>query len=396
MNKVALNDVDSDLISNPTIKLLRTIDSPFQRTIKLSEEDNESFELYDCAIKNKITLLYLQSLKNQGTLNKLNSKYEEEHIHYLKFRKGVGKVSEVLNAANIEYMIFKTIKPFPTIHGDADIMVLGSDGMYKKAIEILLKAGYIPQLSDLIDVKTLTCEEEYKKAVEILFRPTHGGGKYGLKHISPTGTDFIDQECNIGIDLQKDMALSHVIYMDKYKFRGLITETRLLDGIKTNIPTPELDLAIVIAHSLAEQLFLLGEFYTFLYRLSEMREEQINNFIKILKENMLTMAAKSFVTVASVLCNKAYGELPEKIERLQIELGYDELEASMLIKNNFKIPHRYGGRTLINIFSEKMKEKRFRKSVGVQMIKMLNPKLMRLVVKSLIEMRMREYYLKQI
>ena len=381
-------------ISSRSIKLLRTIGSPLQPTTKISEEDNESSELYDHAVKNKIPLLYLESLKQQEELNKLKSKYKEEYARYLKFLDGVARVSEVLNAADIEYAIFKTIKPFPTVHGDADIIVLGDDGMYERAVEYLLKAGYASQLPGLVDVKALTNEEDYRKAAKILVKPTHG--KYGLGHISPTGTDLVDPERIIDIDLQKELALSYVIYMDKNNFKGHITEVELLNGAKIKTPTPELDLAIVIAHSLAEQMYLLGEYYAFLYRLSEMDEKGFNNFIDILKENKLTIAAKSFVTITAVLCEGAYGEVPEKVEGLLDEFGYEQSEAKRLVKSDFKVPHRYGGLALSKVVLEKMKEKRFRRSVALQLIKMVDPKLMRLVVRSLIEMRKREYYLKAV
>ena len=381
---------------NLTLKLLKTIGSPFQPTKERLEESNESLELYDHAVKNKIPLLYLNALKQGENLNELKSKYEEEHVRYLKFLNGVARVSEVLNAADLEFLIFKTIKPFPVVHGDADIIVLGDDGMYKQAVEVLLKAGYIPQLSNLVDVKMLAREEEYKKAVEILVKPTHGGGKYGLKHVSPTGTDFVDPEWKLDIDLQKELALSYVIYMDKNNFKRHITETEVPNGAGIKTPTPELDLAIVIAHSLAEQMYLLGECYTFLYRLSKMDKESIGNFVNILKENKLTTAAKSFITVTAVLCEEAYGEVPKKVDRLLDELGYEESEAKRLIKSNFKAPHRYGWLTLSKVFLEKMKEKRFRRSVLVQMVKMRNPRLIRLVIKSIIEMRKREYYLKEV
>ena len=383
------------ILPHPTIKLLRTIGSPFLPMTETSEESNESSELYNHAIKNKIPLLYLESLKQQERLNKLKMKHEKEHARYLKFLDGVERVSEVLNAAKIEHGVFKTIKPFPTVHGDADIIVLGDDGMYERAVEYLLKAGYTPQLSSLVDVETLTSEEDYEKAVKVLVKPTHGGGKHGLGHISPAGTDLVDPERIIDIDLQKDLALSHVIYVDKNNFKGHITEVELLNGAKIKVPTPELDMAIVIAHSLAEQMYLLGEFYTLLYRLSEMDDVGVSNFINILKENKLTMAARSFVTVTAVLCKEAYGKIPEKVNRLLDEFGYDDNEAERLVKRGFKIPHRYGWLALIKVFIEKMGEKRFRRSIGVQMLKMLDPRLMRLVIAYVAEMRKREYYLKK-
>lgn len=381
---------------NKTIKLLRTIGSPFLAGTETSKEGNESLELYAHAVKNKIPLLYLESLKQQEELNKLKSKYKEEYARYLKFLDGVARVSEVLDAADIEYAIFKTIKPFPTVHGDVDIIVLGDDGVYERAVEYLLKAGYASQLPGLVDVKALTSEEDYRKAAKILVKPTHGGRKHGLGHISPTGTDLVGPERIIDIDLQKELALSYVIYMDKNNFKGHITEVELLNGAKIKTSTPELDLAIVIAHSLAEQMYLLGEYYAFLYRLSEMDGEKFNNFIDILKENKLTIAAKTFVTITAVLCEGACGEVPEKVEGLLDEFGYEQSEAKRLVKSDFKVPHRYGGLALSKVFLEKVKEKSFRRSVALQLIKMVDPKLMRLVIRSLIEMRKREYYLKEV
>ena len=384
------------ILPDPTIKLLRTVGSPFFSTTEACKQYNESLELYNHAVKNKIPLLYLETLKQQENLNELKSKYEEEYARYLKFLDGVTRVSEVLNAADIEYAIFKTIKPFPTVHGDADIIVMGDDGMYKRAVEYLLKAGYTPQLSGFVDVETLTSKEDYRKAAKTLVKPTHGGGKHGLGHISPTGTDLVDPERIIDIDLQKELALNYVIYMDKNKFRGYITEITLPNGAKIKTPTSELDMAIVIAHSLAEQMYLLGEYYAFLYRLSEMDGMGLNNFIDILKENKLTTAAKSFITITAVLCEEACGKVPKKIEELLDEFGYDAAEAGRLVKSGFKVPHRYGWSTLIKIFIEKMEEKRFRRSVLVQMVRMLDPRLMRLVIAYVAEMRRREYYLKKV
>jgi hypothetical protein len=374
-----------------SIKLLRIIGSPLTTT-EASVDNNEPLELHDYAIKNKIPLLYLDSLRQQGKLNELKTKYEEEYTRYSTFLNGLAKVSKVLNTAEIDYAVFKTIKPFSTVQGDVDIIILGDDDMYKKAVEALLKASYIPQLSELVDVKTLTSEEEYNRAVELLIKPTYGK----KQRISPGGGDLIDPAYNLDIDLQKEVATSHVIYIDKNNFRGDITETVLLKEAKIKVPTPELDMALVIAHSLVEQMYLLGEFYTLLYRLSKMDEEKINNFIDILKVNKLIMAARTFVTITSALCKEAYGEVPEKIERLLNELGYEESEARRLITNGFKVPHRYGWLTLSKVFLEKMNEKRFRRSVAVQMVKMLDPRLMRLVISSIIEMRQREFYLKEV
>ena len=49
--------------------------------------------------------------------------------------------------------------------------------------------------------------------------------------------------------------------------------------VRVKTPTPELDLGIVIIHSLTEYLYLLGEYYSFLYTLARMNEGEIDEFV---------------------------------------------------------------------------------------------------------------------
>ncbi len=365
MNKLpvlSLHNLNSDLSLNQTIKPLKTIGSPFISNKKSFLEGTESLELYDLALKNKISLLYLKALKQQGKLNKLKIKYDEEYRRYLKFLDGLGKVSKILDAADIEYVIFKTIKPYMAVPGDVDIIVLDNNDACIKANENLLKAGYR--------------EEE-------------------IRTPGPALPDLIGPEGDIIIDLQDELEISYVIYMDKSKFKGHIVKTKIPSSDREiKMLTPELDLAVVVIHSLTEHLYIGGEYYTFLHLLARMNEREINDFVTILKENKITAAAKSFITITAVLHKAIYGVIPEKLEHVLDKLGYEKSEAKRLIKSDFKVPHRYGWLTLTKVFLEKMKEKRFRRSVGTQMVKMLNPKLSVLVIRSLIEMRKREYYLK--
>jgi hypothetical protein len=358
----SLGNLNFDIQSNSTIKLLRTIGSPLISNKKSFVDGTESLELYDLAVKNKIPLLYLESIKQQGKLNKLKMKYDEEYARYLKFLDGVGKVSKILDAADIEYVIFKTVKPYPAVPGDVDIVVLGNNDEYRRANGILLKAGY---------------REEEAKAIG---------------HELP---DLIDPEGDIIIDLQDELELSYVIYMDKNKFRGHIVKTVIPSGVEIKTLTPELDLAITIIHSLTEYLYLLGEYYTFLYMLSIMNEREIDGFITILKENKITAAAKSFITIVTILHKIAYGVIPEKLEYLLDKIGHEKSEAGRLVKSDFKMPHRYGISTLVKVILEKMGERRFRRSVALQLIKMLNPRLIKHVIGEVIERQRREYYLKE-
>ena len=360
---INVSNLNLDLLSNQTVKLLRTIGSPFIANKKPSVDNAESLELYDFAVKNKISLLYLEALKQQGKLNRLKKRYDEEHARYLKFLDGMGKVSKMLDAAGIKYVIFKTIKPYLAVPGDVDIIVLDDNNAYMRAYEIFHEAGY--------------------------------RDKEGVKSGS-TGPDLISPESDIIIDLQDELELSYVVYMDKNKFRGHMVKKEIPSGVQIKTLTPELDLAIVIIHSLTEYLYLLGEYYTLLHSLARMNERETDDFVAILKENKITAAAKAFVTITAVLHEVAFGIMPEKLEYILGNLGYEKAEAERLVESNFKVPHRYGVSTVVKVILEKMREKRFRRSVGVQVVKMLNPQLTRYMISEIIERQKREYYLKEL
>lgn len=377
---------------NQTMKLIKIIGSPF-----ISEDEKldncESTELYNIAIKNKIPLLYLQALDHRDELNKLKDKYQKEIDKYNKFLNTTIKVAKLLNENNINYAIIKTLRPFPYVPGDIDVLIL-DDEEHKKAIRILLENRYLPELTDLVDITNLKTDKDYEYAVRILTTPTYGG-EHGLKHVSPTGCDFIDPETNVPIDLQKELAISYVIYMDKNKFDGKIINVNI-SGIDVRKPCKELDLAIVIIHSLTEQLYLLGEYYTFLYTLSEMSDKNLDSFIEIIYEHKMTKIVSAFVTITSTLHNVAHGFIPEKLQFLLDEFGINRIEHKALRYNNFKMPHRYSLLTTASAFVEKFKDKRFKTSVLTQLLKTVsNPKLMKLVIKELTIRRVREYYIKE-
>lgn len=362
-------------LKNPTLEILRTIGSPLSPNQGSEAAAGESGELYRLAAKNKVSLLFLKALEQQGRLNELKQKYEEECIRYLNLFKAAGKASYILESANIEYAIFKTIKPYPAVPSDIDIIILGEHGRYKKAVETLLKADYLPSIADILDVNTLTSPDKYKQAVEILTKPT-----YEKAHISPTGVGLRDTGHDCIVDLQKEVAASYIIYMDKDKFQKHLIKAELSGEGEARILIPELDLAVIIAHSLMEQTFHLGEFYSFAYYLSKMDDSQIDGFINIIRENNIRAAAKACATISARLHREAYGTVPEKIEFILGKLGKDTAEAKALVRSNFKTPHRYRALTVAGVLTEKLRGPRFRKSVVIQLTKMLNPKLARLVL----------------
>jgi len=140
--------MESDPLSgNDTIEIIRTIGSPFVHDEMLPAE--EDVKLYQYAIANKIPLLYLESIKSQGKLNQLTAQYSEECTKHQRFLNAIAKVSRIFEMSDIEYSLVKTLKPYPSVPNDIDVIIMGDDRMYRRAIEALLRAHYIPFVEHL-------------------------------------------------------------------------------------------------------------------------------------------------------------------------------------------------------------------------------------------------------
>ena len=127
---------------NETIKLLRVVGSPFTETLELPQDGKEAGGLYALSIRNKMPLLYLDRLKKQGKLGELEAAYDKRSARQGKFYSSITSTSEILDAAGIEYALIKTVKPYPVVPNDVDILCLGANNEYLKARQALLEAGY--------------------------------------------------------------------------------------------------------------------------------------------------------------------------------------------------------------------------------------------------------------
>ena len=344
---------------NQTIRLLRAIGSPF--TSAKADSSAETQEQYDLAYKNKIPLLYLDTLKQQGKLKELEPEYREHCDRYDTFLRVLAKSAKTLEAAHIEYVAFKSVRPYRAVPGDIDIIIYGDGNVYDQACDAFLR-------------------QDYKEAVSDGPTPTRG--------------DLMDFKENVPLDLQVELRLSHIVYMDKENFRKDIVEARLPGGGGVRILNPEYDLATVIIHSISEQLYILGEYYTFLHRLVQMDDRQRSRFVDVLKKNRIKSAARAHLTITATLCQAAYGAIPDKLERLLDEIGVERSTVSRVVKSDFEMPQRYGIRATARVGLEKMKEKKFRRSVGSQFVHMLDPRMAVFVISKGLERRRRKYYIK--
>lgn len=352
---------------NLTIKLLRTIGSPFAERFESPQDPSEALQLYNHALKNKIGLLYLEGLKEQGRLGELESEYGEQCKKRSKILLTLARAAKLLDSAGIEYVIFKSNMPYPAITNDVDILLLGSDAELGRAAQVMLQSGY-KQIGD-------------EAPLEVMFHDSRD-----VPHADPREKDIYD------VDLYKEVGATHIIYMDKRKLSEYTIQAKLLDE-EVKILISEAELATMLIHSVfPEQIYTLMLYYAILYYVTAMSVEETERFIDLIKGNHIAVAARSSIGITAELHEAAHGFIPEEIQEILIKLGAGTSEASRPKKSNFETPHKYGMLTVIAALLEKMRERRARNSIIKQMLHMLNPWYAKYVVSVVIDRRKRETY----
>lgn len=354
-----------------TLKLLRTIGSPFVPSSELAVSDGETNQLYQLAVRNKIGLLYLETLKGWGALGNLQSEYERGYLRYSETVATAARICAVLDAAGIDYVLYKFVKPYPSTPSDVDILFLGSDNDYRETLRMLFASSYFR----LGAAPHQVIAYDLRGGIENMDTRLWGGKEGGVYYI----------------DLYDEVAASHVIYVDKEHLRQYTADVEL-NGYQVRSLAPEADLAVGIAHSvIPEQLYTLADYYITLYCLDKMRETGITNFVAIIGADRLTLASRASLRMTAYFHQVAHGFIPEPLKSLADRLGVKDLgEASS--QGDCSAPYRFGVLTVAGALAEKLPSGKFIKSAVVQMVHMLNPRFGKRVAADLIFRRRRLTY----
>jgi hypothetical protein len=342
-----------------TIKLLRIIGSPFipeTNCVEPPEEKNEILNLYNCAKKNRMPLLYLIALKKWNKLGNLREKYEVMYKRSLMTYTAISKASKVLQKEDIKHALFKTIRPYPATTIDIDIIIFDSQE-YNKSIEAMINVNY-------------------KKL---------GSG--------PNSTTVQDQDIRMGVDLYKEIAVSQIIYLNKKNINSYILKNKITDTNESvNNLSPSADLIALIAHSIfKEQMHTLSEYYSTLYFLAQMNSNEIENFLSMIHENAIVKAAQIHLGITAELHKLAHNMLPEKLKKIIRNLKVDAFESKRL--ENSVTPHKFHILTIAKAFSEKIrKEEKIRTSIPKQFLSMFNPDFTSDVIKRVVNNITRKTY----
>ena len=271
-------------------------------------DDNFS-QFLKLAKKNKVSFLFLKNVKSKvaNFPESLFLSYEEQYNNAVGLTKFV---AAHLKEAHVPYTFFKTIKPFPYLPSDVDVLLFSNNDLTKV-------------------IKSL--ENQGCKVLD--------GDAYGVTMYSP--------EYNLNIDLTTQIAVTGLSYVDKFSLLDHVVNADF-HGTKIRSLSPASDLLVVTAHSiLKEQMFTLSDYY-FLVMLVKHWTEAAN----LAQKFYLTSALKTIFSMTAALTVNVFGPtnpLMDDFSSLGIThvVDYDK---------NFELPKKYALDTILVEFLRKIKD----------------------------------------
>ncbi len=331
-----------------TANLVRLIGTPFNSNKFRAPCDKYLEQVYEKAFSERVAPLYLHLLKYEGWSDNL-----EERFRFVQRREKMtlNVLTELANNLNewneSGYCIFKSIKPYPAIPNDTDVLIFGGRKEYESALAYLYECGYI--------------FHEWAPLQTTLYDP-RGKGKIGK---GKKGGIYY-------IDVYTDISTDYFLYINKNSLIPYV-EKRELNGTVIRNVQKEIELSITLFHNVfPERTFQLEHFYVPLYHLKDDGFDT-NVMIEFAEEQRLVYAMAANLTIVEYIHNKVFGFVPEKIRQLLDRWHRNEFELDRFRKMGEKTPHMFSPRTFWMAFLHKIKDNAALKSLFVQGLHMLNP-----------------------
>jgi hypothetical protein len=341
-----------------TADLIKLIGTPFASGNSRARSDEILVQIYEKAFCDRVAPLYLHKFKYEGWSDELEERFYLVQKREEMTLKILADLSANLNEWDKNgYIIFKSIKPYPAIPNDTDVLIFGGKKEFNFALEYLYNLGYV--------------FHEWAPMQTTLYDP-RGKGKIGKG--KKGGTYYID--------VYSDISTDYFMYVDK---RSLIpyVHTIELNGIQVKTIRKEVDLAIILFHNIfPERTFQLEHFYMPLYHLKE-QDFDLNTFIEFAERQKLEYAVSTNLTIVEFLHNKIFSFAPDRIRRLLDHWGRNECELERFKHIGKETPYLFSPKIFWATFLHKICDNAALKSLFVQGLHMLNPVFFADVAKSL-------------
>lgn len=306
-------------------RLLRVIGSPFVGANNAGFEPF-SWELYRLAESNKIVLSYLSRV-NKDMVTK--DPYEQHSLRLGVLLNAMCDVCNIFNSLNIDYVIFKTLRPYSEEVADIDILCLGDRDEYEKMINVVAGKGY--RLMERSFYCTTFEDPRYRFGTEVMI------DLYSRVSVGPL------------VYLDKGLLKSHVVMVDAGSCR-----VRTLD--------PVAELLMLMAHSIIKEgRYILAEYLSTLHFLAVMNDEQLMEFIDLVRKAKLTYASRIHLSITAYLHRVAHGFIPVKLKQMLKALGGPVIVSQEMLCS--EPPYPFSLRVFARVFAEKLRDPVFRRSI---------------------------------
>jgi hypothetical protein len=341
-----------------TTNLVKLIGSPFISAEFDKPCDQYLEQMYEKAFYERVAPLLLHKFRHEGWSPEL-----EKRFNFVLTREDMTRKVLMDLAGNLNdwdetgYCIFKSIKPYPAIPNDTDVLIFGGEKEFESAVGHLYQCGYI--------------FHEWAPMQTTLYDP-RGKGKIGKG--KKGGTYYID--------VYADIATDYFLYLNKKCLLPYIESRELNGNIIRNVRN-EIELAIILFHNVfPERTFQLEHFYLPLYHLND-DDFDINIMIKFVEKQNFVFAVATNLTLVEYIHKKIFGYSPDKISQLLDKWYRNEYELERFKKGGGETPYMISPKTFWISFLLKMKDNAALKSLFRQGLHMLNPVFFMDVMKSL-------------
>jgi hypothetical protein len=253
-----------------------------------------------------------------------------------------------MDREGIPYAITKSLRPYPAIPNDTDVLYLGPLSGYDRAAARIEQAGF----------------------------HRSGNGKMQTEFFDPQGGEIFNRDKRGGrfyIDFYRQLAADHVPYMDSTKLQNHV-KAHAVSGAAVRVFEPAAEMTILYLHSvIMHRTFPLEVFASSACWLAEMQPTDLDRFAAFLADSHAILVGATFFSLMAQLYSQAFGIVPEPILGMQTRLGRYSLGRWHREQIGSQLPHICKLSTFSLAVFEKIGEPNAFRGFCKQALSMLNP-----------------------
>lgn len=341
-----------------TENLINLIGTPFRERSSANPSDEALLQVYNKAFHSRVAPLYLHIYKRKGWDPKL-----EEYFAFVRDREDMTLTVLKDLAANLNdldvdgYVIFKSIKAYPAIPNDTDVLILGDKRAFETALQHLYAQGYV--FHEWAPMQTTLYDSRGKGKI--------GEGKKG-------GIYYID--------IYREISTDYIRYLSKEAVSPYII-VKKIKGVDVRLLQREIELAIILFHNVfPERTYELEHFYMPLFYFADPIFD-LNLFVSFVEKNWLTPAVVANLSIIEELHKTHFSFVPEPLKKLLRHWSSNQKEVARFRARKLETPHMFSPRIFSRCFLTKLRDFSCLSSLFVQFFHMLNPIFFWGVIKSL-------------